>query len=81
MSESQEVYHVSELGLISYTCKCGTTITVDVADHAGTPNPDNPPPCPTCHEKLEPFSHAVHAYQDFYTRYKQLIRLSTKPKS
>jgi hypothetical protein len=78
MSETQEVFNVSELKFISFLCGCGTTVTMDIAECSGSPSIDNPPRCAGCGEPLLLFSQAVARYRDFYSHCGGKIQLRAK---
>jgi hypothetical protein len=64
MSETREHFTASELRHLSFVCKCGLTITHDIA--SGGLEVQNPPRCPKCGESLEQFCKAVYSYNVFY---------------
>jgi hypothetical protein len=79
MSESHDVFEVSELQVLSHTCsKCGNEITFNVLTHEAYGFPKN---CYFCQEPMDGAVTAFVAYRKFYnaaTANGATVRLRTK---
>jgi DNA-directed RNA polymerase subunit M/transcription elongation factor TFIIS len=80
MSEVQQAFEVSEMGILSWKCPdCESMVlfSVDTEDRFGIPSK-----CPTCARSMEAEAQAFSAYRKFYravVERKMLVQLRSNP--
>jgi hypothetical protein len=74
MSETQDVYNLSELGLMSFECRCGTEVTFQVGKRLGSGNPVT---CPNCNENITGANLVLDAYAKLHAEATKL-KISVK---